>query len=87
MKRNIKKAALIVCCALAFSGLYGCGREAEPVNTEISAEDPEDGKGDIIEEEPAEDADEEAVINTLALRGPSYTGLSNLANTNNEDGS
>lgn len=87
MKRNIKTMALALSVALAFSGLCGCGKDAEPVNTQVSAEDPEDGKGDVIEEEPADEADEEPVINYLALKGPSYTGLSNLTKTDNEDGS
>lgn len=88
MKRNLKRTAFVLCLALAFSGLYGCGKEAEPVNTEVSAEDPEEGKGDVIEEEVQEpETEEEPVINNLALKGPSYTGLTNLTKKDNEDGS
>ncbi|MCR5302346.1 MAG: hypothetical protein K6E49_07875 [Lachnospiraceae bacterium] len=89
MKRNIKTVALVLSCALAFSGMYGCGSapESEPVDTQAAAEDQEDGKGDLItDEDQSADSDTETVVNELALRGPSYTGLSELYSLNNEDG-
>ncbi len=88
MKRNIKTTALVLCCALAFSAFCGCGKEPEPVSSEPAVSQTDDAKDEVIaDEEPAENVDEESVINTLALRGPSYTGLTQLEKTNNEDGS
>ncbi|MCR4851694.1 MAG: hypothetical protein K5870_10590 [Lachnospiraceae bacterium] len=80
MKRNIKKAAIVMSVALAFSGLYGCGNEAENVTAEKTVEETDEGQGDIIEEEI------DNSINELALKGPSYTGLTELDKTDNEDG-
>lgn len=87
MKRNIKTTAVILCCALAFSTLYGCGKDAEPVSSEPAVEETDEGKGDLIEDDEVDETNEEPVINYLALKGPSYTGLTNLTKENNEDGS
>ena len=87
MKRNIKTTAVILCCTLAFSTLYGCGKDAEPVSSEPAVEETDEGKGDLIEDDEVDETNEEHVINYLALKGPSYTGLTNLTKENNEDGS
>ncbi len=87
MKRNIKTTAVIFCCALAFSTLCGCGKVPEPVSSEPTAEETDEGKGDLIEDDGVDETDEESVINYLAIKGPSYTGLTNLTKENNEDGS
>lgn len=87
MKRNIKTTAVILCCMFAFSALCGCGKEPEPVSSEPAVEEADDGKGDLIEDDEVDETDEESVINYLALKGPSYTGLTNLTKENNEDGS
>ena len=87
MKRSIK-TTLILCCALAFSGLCGCKRASEPVSSAPVAEEADDTGDEVVEnEEPANEPEEESVINALALRGPSYTGLTQLEKVNNEDGS
>ena len=87
MKRNIKTIAVALSLVLAISGLYGCGKDTESVNTEVSTEDPEEGKGDLITDETQfADSDEEFAANELALKGPSYTGLSVLYSLKNEDG-
>ncbi len=99
MKRNTKTAALIMCFVLAFSVLCGCGKDTEAVNTEAVSEEPAEdaaaasdveeqtGEAEEASDSDDEEQDEEPVINTLALKGPSYTGQTNLTKTDNEDGS
>ncbi len=86
MKRKIRSIALILCFVLAFSLMCGCGGKEQDVAAPPSAEETDDGKGDLIEEEEPADVDEESAVNTLALRGPSYTGLTQLEKVNNDDG-
>ena len=87
MKRKINKVAIVLCIALAFSGLYGCGKEAENVSVDQTVEETDEGQGDVIadDEQTAEPSDD-SVTNELALKGPSYTGLTELDKINNEDG-
>ncbi len=88
MKRKVSKVAVFLSLALAFSGLYGCGSEAENVSADQAVEEADEGKGDIIaDEEQSAGADEEDSSIDLALRGPSYTGLTQLDKVNNDDGS
>ena len=87
MMKKFKTTAIILSVALAVSLMSGCGETAsEPVKENVDMDDPDEGMGDVIEDE-AESEEEEAVMNILAIKGPSYTGLSNLKNENNEDGS
>jgi len=91
MKNKFNKAAILLSAALAFSGLYGCGKGAENVSTEQTEEGTDEGKGDIISSQEQignseESLDEENVTNGLALMGPSYSGLTKLDKTTNEDG-
>ncbi|MCR5507890.1 MAG: hypothetical protein K6F34_04295, partial [Lachnospiraceae bacterium] len=55
-----------------------------PATENVEMDDPNEGLGDLIEDEAEE---EEAAVNELALSGPSYTGLENLTKENNDDGS
>lgn len=72
--------------ALAGTMLCACG-------SATAKED--DGKGDVItdegsdtvEESDAEENEDEGGAGSLAIAGPTYTGLSNLRNDNNPDGS
>lgn len=85
--RKFKTTAIVLSVVLASFGMTGCGEAAPaPVEENVDMDDPNEGLGDLIEEEP-EIEEEEAVMNVLAIKGPSYTGLSNLKNENNEDGS
>lgn len=84
MIKKIKTTAMVLCFALAFSGVCGCGQEAAQVNETVDMDDPNEGLGDLIEDE--EQPEEEPAVNVLALKGGSYTGLTNLTNQNNEDG-
>ena len=87
MMKKFKTTTIILSVALAVSLMSGCGETAsEPVKENVDMNDPDEGMGDVIEDE-AESEEEEAVMNVLAIKGPSYTGLSNLKNENNEDGS
>lgn len=79
MIRKIKTTAAILGFAIAFSGICGCDNGTVNVNVNLNTS-PE------VEEDVNEHAEEESVVNTLALNGPYYTGLSNLTNENNEDG-
>ncbi|MCR4787679.1 MAG: hypothetical protein K5888_03745 [Lachnospiraceae bacterium] len=90
MKKLIGKTAILLSLTLSISCLYGCGSEsAEPevaeteVTETVDEDDPNDGLGDLIEED---DPDKEPVMNEMALKGPSYTGLTNIYLVNNEDG-
>ncbi len=87
MKRNIKTTAVILCCVLAFSTLCGCGKKPEPVSSEPAEEETDEEKGDLIEDNEVDETNVESVTNSLALKGPSYTGLTSLSKENNEDGS
>ncbi|MBQ9442710.1 MAG: hypothetical protein IJU43_00270 [Lachnospiraceae bacterium] len=72
--------------ALAGTMLCACGSATEKED---------DGKGDVItdegsdtvEESDAEENEDESGAGSLAIAGPTYTGLSNLRNDNNPDGS
>ncbi|MBR4574319.1 MAG: hypothetical protein IKO16_05375 [Lachnospiraceae bacterium] len=90
MKRKVKTTAIVLCCALTVSGLCGCGKEPEIVSEEQTAgdtEDPEDGRGDLItDEDQSAGFDEKVENNDIALRGPSYTGLTDIYTLYNEDG-
>lgn len=89
MIRKFKATAVVLSAAMVFSGMIGCGGEASapaPVEETVDMDDADEGSGDAIEDETASE-EEEAVMNVLAIKGPSYTGLSNLKNENNEDGS
>ncbi len=89
--KKMRSTALVLSAALVFSGMAGCGSEAPaPASAEesVDMDDPNEGMGDLItDEDEFADSDEETVMNTLAIKGPSYTGLTNLTNENNEDGS
>ncbi len=88
MRRKVKTSAVILSAALAFSFVCGCGGEAAaPVTESVETDDPGEGLGDMItDEDQLAETDEEPAVNELALKGPSYTGLSNLYTLNNEDG-
>jgi len=92
MKRKFSNLAVILCVALAFSGMTGCGKSPEsaaPEQAAEAAEEPEEMAEPAAAEEQAGEADEEteeAAINMLAIKGPSFTGLSNLTMENNENG-
>ncbi|MCR4806496.1 MAG: hypothetical protein K5857_02360, partial [Lachnospiraceae bacterium] len=76
MIKRTKATAVVLSAALAFSLLSGCGGEAAaPATENVEMDDPNEGLGDLIEDEAEE---EEAAVNELALSGPSYTGLENL---------
>ncbi len=64
MKRKINKMAIVLSIALAFSALYGCGKEAENVSAGQAVVETDEGQGDIItdEEQFTEDPVEETVI-------------------------
>lgn len=76
----------VLISALAGAMLCACGS---------AAENEDDGKGDVIEDEGSaeveesedEEYEDEFASGVLAIAGPTYTGLSNLRNENNEDGS
>ncbi len=87
MKRKFKTGAIVLSTVLAFSVMCGCGaKEAETVNTDQQIEE-EEGKGDLItDENQFADSDEEIATNLLALKAGSYTGLSELYEVKNEDG-
>lgn len=96
MKRKISKTVMILCALLVITVISGCGKETEKAGTDQNVEEATEDKTDSVtdedkadpvtdEEQPAE-PDEESVVNGLALKGPSYTGLSVLKNENNEDG-
>lgn len=87
MKRKIRTSAVILCAALAFSAICGCGNGNESVNAEQNVEETEEGLGDLItDEDQFADSGEEPVTNTLAIMGASYTGLTELYRLDNEDG-
>lgn len=88
MRRKVKTSAVILSAALAFSLMCGCGGEAAaPVTESVETDDPGEGLGDLItDEDQFAETDEETAVNELAIKGPSYTGLSNLYTLNNEDG-
>ena len=81
MIRKIKTTAVILSFALAFSGVCGCENGDVNINVNINP-----NAGEKVSENVAENEDEEAAINELAIKGPSYTGLSSLTVQNNEDG-
>lgn len=83
MIRRIKTTAAILGFAIAFSGVCGCDKGTVNVNINVNTtpEVEED-----LNENAEEKTEEESVINKLALKGPYYTGMSNLTNENNEDG-
>lgn len=89
--KKMRSTALVLSAALVFSGMAGCGSEAPapaPAEESVDMDDPNEGMGDLItDEDEFADSDEETVMNTLAIKGPSYTGLTNLTKENNEDGS
>ncbi len=87
MKRKIKTTAIVLCAALAFSAVCGCGKEESNVSVDQPVQEEEDGKGDLItDEEEFADTDVDISTNVLAVKGPSYTGLTELYKVNNEDG-
>lgn len=87
MIRKIKTTALILSFALVFCGVCGCGKEEAPVEAEESFEEIADEEtGEYVDEEADEYEDEEFAVNEFALRGPSYSGLTNLYEESYEDG-
>ena len=85
MIRKIKTTAVVMSLALAFTAVCGCGKGTVNVNIYTNPEAEED-VNENAEGNDEEKAEEESVINKLALKGPYYTGMSNLTNENNEDG-
>ncbi len=81
MKKKILKTAMLTGLLLSLTGVWGCGKTAD-----VDPDDPNEGLGDLITEEEQAAAEEASIKNTLVLRGPSYTGLTNLTNENHEDG-
>ncbi len=81
MKKKILKTAMLTGLLLSLTGVWGCGKTAD-----VDPDDPNEGLGDLITEEEQAAAEESSIKNTLVLRGPSYTGLTNLTNENHEDG-
>ena len=55
MKRKLNKVAIVLCFALAFSGLYGCGKEAEDASAEQTVEETYESDLDSIELTDIED--------------------------------
>ncbi len=87
MKRKIKTTAIVLCAALAFSVMCGCGEEKQNVSVDQPVQEEEDGKGDLITDESQfADSDVEYENNVLAIKGPSYTGLTEIYKVSNEDG-
>ncbi|MBQ9550782.1 MAG: hypothetical protein IJU87_08215 [Lachnospiraceae bacterium] len=94
--------ALLLSILLIIPVLTGCGKSSAAAD----AGDPNEGRGDLITEEPQSEetkekepeegseeqpeeekpADGAGAENTLVIKGATYTGLSNLRNDNNEDG-
>ncbi len=88
MIRKIKTTALILSFALAFCGVCGCGKEEAPAEEAESfvEEVADEETGDYADEESDEYEDEEFAVNEYALRGPAYSGLTNLTEESYEDG-
>ncbi len=82
MKKIIKKAAIVLSVALAVSGLYGCGKEAENVNTDQTVEEPDEVKDDVIE---AEDEVIEAEEEVLESKGEDED-VADTGDTSEEEG-
>lgn len=62
MIKRVKAAALVLSAAMAFAAVTGCGGESPapaPVEETVDMDDPNEGLGDLIEEEP--EVEEEAV--------------------------
>ena len=51
MKRKIKTTVIVLCAALAFSVICGCGEEKQNVSVDQPVQEEEDGKGDLITDE------------------------------------
>lgn len=67
MIKRVKATAIVLSAAMAFAGITGCGGEASvpaqapaPAEENMDMDDPNEGLGDLIEEEADEESSDEA---------------------------
>lgn len=86
MKKKIRAVSTIISVMLVTAGVCGCGDTTAGIEESVDMDDPNEGKGDLITDEEQFAGEEEPAVNELALKGPLYTGITNLSTLNNEDG-